>query len=49
MMRVLSARSTSTAGVQPLHAATLSQRLSLPLTDGRVLGSRTQSLQGAGL
>jgi serine protease len=49
MMRVLSARSTSAAGVQPLHAATLSQRLSLPLTDGRVLGSRTQSLQGAGL
>jgi len=49
MMRVLSARSTSAAGVQPLHAATLSQRLSLPLADGRVLGSRMQSLQGSGL
>lgn len=49
MMRVLSARSTSAAGMQPLHAATLSQRLSLPLTDGPVLGSRTQSLRGAGL
>jgi serine protease len=49
MMRVLSARSTSAAGAQPLHAATLSQRLSLPLADGHVLGSRTQSLRGAGL
>ena len=49
MMRVLSARSTSAAGVQPLHAASLSQRLSLPLRDGHVLGSRMQSLQGAGL
>ena len=49
MMRALSARSTSTAGMQPLHAATLSQRLSLPLADGRVLGSRMQSLQGVGL
>ena len=49
MMRVLSARSTSAAGMQPLHAATLSQRLSLPLTDGPVLGARTQALKGAGL
>jgi serine protease len=49
MMRVLSARSTSAAGVQPLHAATLSQRLSLPLADGHVLGSRTQAMRGAGL
>lgn len=49
MMRVLSARSTSAIGVQPLHAATLSQRLSLPLTDGHVLGSRMQALRGAGL
>ena len=49
MMRVLSARSTSAAGMRPLHAATLSQRLSLPLADGQVLGARTQSLKGAGL
>jgi serine protease len=49
MMRVLSARSTSAAGMQPLHAATLSQRLSLPLADGHVLGARTQALQGVGL
>ena len=34
---------------QPQHAATLSRRLSLPLADGRVLGSRTQALRGTGL
>jgi serine protease len=33
----------------PQHAATLSRRLSLPLADGRVLGSRTQGLRGTGL
>ena len=33
----------------PQHAATLARRLSLPLADGRVLGSRTQALRGTGL
>jgi serine protease len=33
----------------PLHAATLAQRLQVPLADGRVLGPRTQSLHGSGL
>jgi serine protease len=34
---------------RPLHAARLSERLSLPLADGRMLGERTQSLRGQGL
>ena len=33
----------------PLHAATLSQRFGVRITDGRVLGPRTQSLHAAGL
>jgi serine protease len=49
LMRALSARPTSAAGMRPLHAATLSQRLSLPLSDGPVLGARTQAMRGAGL
>ena len=47
LMRSLSARGEP--GAMPLHAATLSQRLRVPLTDGRVLGQRTQSLRGTGL
>ena len=35
--------------VRPLRAATLSERLRIPLTDGRVLGQRMQSLRGTGL
>ena len=34
---------------RPQHAAALSQRLRVPLADGRVLGRRTQSLRGSGL
>lgn len=34
---------------QPLHAARLGQRLALPLSDGRALGERMQSLRGKGL
>jgi serine protease len=37
------------ARVQPLHAATLSGRLGLALSDGRVLGERTQALHGDGV
>ena len=37
------------AAIEPQHAAALGQRLALPLVDGRVLGSRTQALRGAGL
>ncbi|MDH4481308.1 MAG: S8 family peptidase [Rhodoferax sp.] len=33
----------------PQHAAALSTRLRLPLSDGRVLGRHTQSLRGVGL
>lgn len=33
----------------PQHAAALSTRLRLPLSDGRVLGRHTQSLKGVGL
>ncbi len=47
LMRSLSVRGEP--GAMPLHAATLSQRLRVPLTDGRVLGQRTQSLRGTGL
>ena len=46
MMRGLSAKDEVR---QPRHAATLSQRLRVPLVDGRVLGGRTQSLRGSGL
>ena len=47
LMRSLTA--SSGIGTRPLHAATLSQRLRLPLSDGRSLGSRTQGLRGTGL
>ncbi len=47
LMRSLSVRGETTA--KPLHAGALSPRLRIPLTDGRVLGQRTQSLRGAGL
>jgi serine protease len=47
LMRTLSVSGETTA--RPLHAATLSQRLRIPLTDGRVLGQRTQSVRGTGL
>lgn len=47
--RLMQALAVGRAAPQPLHAATLSKRLSLPLVDGRVLGARTQGLRGAGL
>ena len=47
LMRALSA--TSAGGARPQHAEALSRRLALRLADGRVLGSRTQGLRGAGL
>jgi serine protease len=47
LMRSLSVRGETT--VRPLHAATLSQRMRIPLSDGRMLGQRTQGLRGAGL
>ncbi len=34
---------------RPQHAATLAERLKISLTDGRVLGPRTQGLRGAGM
>ena len=39
----------ASATALPQHAARLSQRLALPLSDGRVLGRRTQALRGTGL
>jgi serine protease len=39
----------SQAPVQPLHAAALSRRMGLSLSDGRVLGGRTQALRGDGV
>jgi serine protease len=51
LMRALSVPATGApaTAVKPLHAATLSARLALPLRDGRVLGARTQGLRGQGL
>jgi serine protease len=46
LMRATSAQGE---GMHPQHAAKLSQRLRVPLSDGRVLGSRTQGLRGRGL
>lgn len=43
------AAATQPAAVRPQHAATLGQRLGLPLQDGRVLGERTQALRAPGL
>ncbi len=43
------ATGTAAAGARPQHAQALSQRLGLPLTDGLVLGARTQALRGVGL
>lgn len=47
--RLMQALAVGRAAPQPQHATTLSQRLSLPLTNGRVLGARTQGLRGVGL
>ena len=47
LTRALSVRGEP--NTRPLHAATLSERLRVPLTDGRILGQRTQSLRGTGL
>ncbi len=47
LMRPLSA--ANGPPLRPQHAARLATRLALPLTDGRVLGSRTQGLHGLGL
>ncbi|MEO8856337.1 MAG: S8 family serine peptidase [Burkholderiaceae bacterium] len=47
LMRSLSLRSPG--NMRPLHASTLSQRLRVPLSDGRTLGPRTESLRGTGL
>lgn len=49
LMRALSAQAARGAPAGPQQAAALSQRLALPLADGRVLGPRTQALRGAGL
>jgi serine protease len=46
LMQALSANRNTP---QPLHAASMGQRLGLPLQDGRVLGERTQALRGAGM
>jgi serine protease len=50
LMQALSARNAKGAkGSEPQHASAMSQRLGLPLQDGRVLGERTQALRGQGL
>lgn len=53
LMRALAAPGTTAAGTaaaaRPQQARALSQRLGLPLTDGLVLGARTQALRGVGL
>jgi serine protease len=48
LMQALSAANPA-ARVPPQHAATLGQRLGLPMQDGRVLGERMQALRGQGL
>ena len=47
LMRSLSVRGET--NTVPLHAATLSERLRIPLTDGRILGQRMQGLRSTGL
>ena len=46
LMRAASAKAPT---VRPQHAAAMGRRLSLPLTDGHVLGGRMQALRGVGL
>ncbi|MCY7309069.1 MAG: S8 family peptidase [Rhodoferax sp.] len=46
MRRSLGARG---APARPLHAQALSQRLRMELTDGRILGARTQGLRARGI
>jgi serine protease len=48
LMQIRSAREGA-ARALPQHAGHLSQRLGLPLQDGRVLGERTQALRGQGV
>jgi len=43
------AQALGVVAVRPQHAALWSGRLGLPLTDGRVLGERTQALRGQGI
>lgn len=45
LMSIQSARSSA----QPLHADTMGKRLGMVLTDGHVLGARTQSLRARGI
>jgi len=49
LRRGLVGRSGRTVERAPIHAATLSARLRVPLSDGRVLGRHTQSVTGSGL
>lgn len=54
LRRVLSTTARNGEGLaaarrQPLHASALSVRLGVPLKDGRVLGSHTQSLTATGI
>ncbi len=46
LMQALSANGSTAARALPLHAATMGQRLGLPMQDGRVLDAQTQSLRG---
>ena len=46
---LMQALSASGGAVRPQHAQVLSQRLGVALSNGRILGSRTQGLRGTGL
>lgn len=47
--RLMQALAVGRAAPLPQHANALAKRLSLPLSDGRVLGRHTQGLRGVGL
>ena len=49
MQRAGTAQALAANPVRPQHASALAARLGLSLTDGRVLGQRTQALHGQGL
>jgi serine protease len=52
LMQIRSARDNTNPSVTrplPQHASHFSQRLGLPLQDGRVLGERTQAMRGQGV
>ena len=49
LRRALTGRSGKPLLMEPQHAKALATRLNMPLSDGRVLGTHTQLVKGAGL